>query len=67
MQHEEQAGRKWLRTVCKKAFKASCIGRASNILLISIDWSFLLAVNNAKVTHQLQASSVWLILKLVCL
>lgn len=51
--------------VCKKTFKASAAGRVSNILLINVDWNFLLAQNNAKVSHQLQANSVWLILKLV--
>lgn len=51
--------------VCKKMFKASAVGRVNNILLISVDWNFLLAENNAKVTHQLQANSMWLILKLV--
>lgn len=51
--------------VSKKIFKASTVGRVNNILLINVDWKFLLAENNAKVTHQLQANSVWLILKLV--
>lgn len=51
--------------MCKKIFKESAIGRVNNILLINVDWNFLLAENNAKVTHQLQANSVWLILKLV--
>lgn len=51
--------------MCKETFKASFVGRVSNILLINVDWNFLLAVNNAKVTYQLQANSVRLILKLV--
>lgn len=51
--------------MCKETFKASFVGRVSSILLINVDWNFLLAVNNAKVTYQLQANSVWLILKLV--
>jgi len=51
--------------VCKKTFKASTVGRVKNILLIDVDWNFLLAESNAKVTHQLQANSMSLILKLV--
>lgn len=37
--------------MCKKTFKASAIGRVNNILLINVDWKFLLAETNAKVTH----------------
>lgn len=44
--------------VRKKTFKANTIGRVNNIILINVDWNFLLAENNAKVTHQLQANSV---------
>lgn len=51
--------------MCKKTFKASTVGRVNNILLINVDWNFLLVENNTKVTHQLQANSMWLILKLV--
>lgn len=51
--------------VCKKIFKESAFGRVNNVLRINVDWNFLLAENNTKVTHQLQADSVWLILKLV--
>lgn len=51
--------------MCKKPFKANAVGRVKNILLINVDWNFLLAENNAKVSHQLQANSMWLILKLV--
>lgn len=51
--------------MCKKAFKVNTVRRVNNILLINVDWNFLLAENNAKVTHQLQANSMWLVLKLV--
>lgn len=51
--------------MCKKAFKANTDGRVNDILLINVDWNFLLAETNAKVTHQLQVNSMWLVLKLV--
>lgn len=51
--------------MCKKAIKANTVGRVNKILLINEDWNYLLAESNAKVSHWLQANSIWLILKLV--